>query len=387
MENKSNSNNYFHVFTPLNIGPVTIPNRIVWPAWILNYANDDGSVSEKLTTFYTDLARGGCGMVVTGCAVVSDEGVPFKRVMRADSDDYIPGLKDLFNAIRAEGAVSCIQLVHYGRQSSTSVSGDVLMAPSAIPCPVMSQYDPQYKVREMTVDDIHTLRDHYIDAAERVIKAGVDVVEIHATHGYMLNEFLSPYSNKRTDQYGGSVENRCRIIVEIIKGIRQRISSKNGSKRYALTIRVNGDEYVEGGLKPEDYKDIAPLLEHAGVDMISVSHGVYQSMEYIVPPKKHGIAAFTYSAETVKKYTSLPVCTVGSILTLAAADQILAGGKVDLVAMGRAQHADPAIVRKSREGRESEIRKCIHCNACTFWTTGDPEVYCAVNPDYKKPQV
>lgn len=382
MKDQSKHDRYPHVFTQLKIGSVTLPNRIAFPAWALNYANTDGTVSEKLMKFYTDLAKGGCGLIFTGAAVVSDEGVPFDRVMHVDKDEHIPGLKKLFTAIKENGAVPAIQIVHYGRQSSTSVSGDTLLAPSAIPCPVMSQYDPEYKVREMTMQDIERIRNAFIDAAVRAADAGVDVVEVHACHGYLLNEFLSPYSNKRTDNYGGSVENRARLIVEIIEGIRGKLKNN-----VAITVRVSGDEFVEGGLKPGDFKEIVPLFEKAGIDLLSVAAGVYESMERIVPPKSYGTTPHIDVAAQIKEFSTVPVCAVGSIISrgLEAAEAVLSGGEADICALGRAQMADPAIVIKSKEGRENDVTQCIHCNSCTFWTTGDPEVYCAVNPDYKKP--
>jgi len=379
---KSKSESYGHVFRELKVGPVTLPNRILFPTWQLNYAETDGSVSGKLMKFFTDLADGGCGLIMTGCAVVAPGGIPFDRVMHIDADKYIPGLKKLFAALKERGAAVGLQMVHYGRQSSTSVSGDVLMAPSAIPCPVMSKYDPQYKVREMTAEDIEYIRNAFIDAAGRAAEAGADVVEVHACHGYLLNEFLSPYSNKRTDAYGGSVENRARLIVEIIEGIRGRLKD-----RIAVSVRISGDEFVEGGLKPGDFKEIVPMFEKAGIDMIHVSAGVYESMERIVPPKSLGLTPHVDIAGRIKQFAAVPVCAVGSIMSrgLEGADAVLAGGKADLCALGRAQMADPYLVKKSLAGQENEIVQCKHCNSCTFWTTGDPEVYCAVNPDYKKP--
>lgn len=386
-EQKSASNgnrgHYPHALSKCEIGPVMLRNRVVFPAWQLNYANTEGTVSDKLMKFYTNLAKGGCGLIFTGAAVVTSDGVPFDRVMHIDTDAYIPGLEKLFASIKEHGAAAGIQIVHYGRQSSTSASGDVLRAPSAIPCPVMSQYDPEYKIREMTMEDIDEIREAYITAAQRAEKAGVDVIEVHACHGYLLNEFLSPYSNKRTDAYGGSVENRTRLIVEILEGIGERL--KNYSS-VAVCVRVSGDEFVEGGLKAGDFKEIVPMFEKAGMQMLNVAAGVYESMERIVPPKKLGPTPHIDIAAEIKQFTTVPVCAVGSIVSpsLQIAESIIAEGKADLCALGRAQMADPEIVKKSAEGREPEIRQCIHDNACTFWTTGDPEVYCSVNPDYKK---
>lgn len=378
-----NTNNrepkYPFTLSPYRIGSINLPNRVVFPAWLLNYANEDGTVSEKLQKYYTDLAAGGCGLIFTGAAAAIKEGLPFSGIMRLDNDSFLPGLEKLFSAIKELGAVAGIQIVHYGRQSSTSTSGDVLKAPSAIPCPVMSQYDPEYKVREMTVKEIEELREAFIAAAERSAKAGAEVIEVHACHGYMLNEFLSPYSNIRTDAYGGSVENRARLIVEIIEGIRERLQDK-----VAITVRVSGDEFVENGMKPGDFKDIIPMFEKAGIDMLSVAAGVYESMERIVPPAKLGVTPHVAIATALKEFATVPVCAVGSILALETAESIIAEGKADLCALGRAQMADPQIINKSAQGREQDIRKCKHCNSCTFWTTGDPEVYCAVNPDYMK---
>ncbi|MCP4221362.1 MAG: NADH:flavin oxidoreductase [bacterium] len=372
---------YSTVLSEFKIGPVTLPNRIAFPAWQLNYANTDGTVSDKLMKFYTDLAKGGCGLIFTGAAVVTSDGVPFDRVMHVDTDEYVPGLKKLFSAIKESGAVPAIQLVHYGRQSSTEVSGDVLRAPSAIPCPVMSQYDPDYKVKAMTLGDIEEIREAFISAAIRSAGAGVEVVEVHACHGYLLNEFLSSYSNKRSDRYGGSAENRARLIVEILEGIRKQLDDK-----IALTVRISGDEFVEGGLKAEDYKEILPMFENAGIDFIDISAGVYESMERIVPPKSLGLKAHMEVIKQIRTFAAVPVCAVGSIFTLEAAEEILVANEADICSMGRAQMSDPATVTKSAAGRESEISKCLHCNSCTFWTTGDPEVYCTVNPDYKKPK-
>ncbi|MDF1534552.1 MAG: NADH:flavin oxidoreductase, partial [Methanosarcinaceae archaeon] len=251
----------------------------------------------------------------------------------------------------------------------------------AIPCPLMSQFDPNYHVREMTLADIERVRNDFIDAAVRAADAGVKVVEIHAAHGYLLNEFLSPYSNHRKDDYGGSLENRIRLIVEILEGIRSKLGSK-----IAISVRVSGDEFVDGGLQPSDYKEIIPILEHAGMDMLDVSVGVYESAEKIIPAPDLGREPFVDIAAELKQYATVPVCTVGSILSLSAAESILLSGKADLVAIGRAQVADYELVNKSLAGRENEIIQCTQCGKCIFVNTGDPEMYCVVNPSLKPPK-
>ena len=372
-----NKAKYQSVSTTLAIGSVELPNKIAFPAWQVNYANTDGTVSDKLTDFYIAIADGGCGLIFTGAATVSPDSVAFDRVMRIDHDGCVPGLTKLFSEILSRGSIPGIQIVHYGRQAAKSVTGHDLLAPSAIPCPVMSQCDPEYVVREMTSDEIARVRNNFIEAAVRAEGAGAVVVEVHAAHGYLLSEFLSPYSNHRSDDYGGSPRNRARLILEIIEGIRERCD-------IVISVRVSGHEFVEGGLSPPDFAEIIPLLEDAGMDMLNVSAGVYESMERIVPPQSLGEMPHMGVAAELKRFASVPVCAVGSIFSIDDAESIVAEGKADLAAMGRAQVADPGIVKKSLEGREDDVRACIKCNKCTFWTTGDPEMYCSVNPKLKR---
>ncbi|MCL7410962.1 MAG: NADH:flavin oxidoreductase [Methanosarcinaceae archaeon] len=374
-------NNYPLVIDNIDVGEINLKNRIVFPAYHSNYSNADGTVSDKLIDFYKAIAQGGCGLIITGTAAVSSDAVAFERLMRIDDDRYISGLTCLFSEIEKSGAIPAVQLIHYGRQALKAMTGHDLIAPSAIPCPLMSQFDPNYHVREMTLADIERVRNDFIDAAVRAADAGVKVVEIHAAHGYLLNEFLSPYSNHRKDDYGGSLENRIRLIVEILEGIRSKLGSK-----IAISVRVSGDEFVDGGLQPSDYKEIIPILEHAGMDMLDVSVGVYESAEKIIPAPDLGREPFVDIAAELKQYATVPVCTVGSILSLSAAESILLSGKADLVAIGRAQVADYELVNKSLAGRENEIIQCTQCGKCIFVNTGDPEMYCVVNPSLKPPK-
>lgn len=366
---------YSLALSKFNIGPIELPNRIVFPAWQLNYANRDGTVSEKLSDFYLELAQGGCGLIFTGAAVVSPESVAFDRVMRIDQDAHLPALEKLFKKIEAAGSVPGIQLIHYGRQALSSVTGHDLLAPSPIPCPVMSKFDPNYRLREMTLEDIGRVRNDFIEAGIRSASAGAKVIEVHAAHGYLLNQFLSPYSNHRTDAYGGTPANRARLILEIIEGITSRLDSET-----AISVRISGDEFVQGGLTPKDFSSIIPLFQQAGMDLLNVSAGVYESIERIVPPPSLGITPHINIATALKEFTQIPVCAVGSVFSLETAETIISSGKADLVAMGRAQVADPQIISKSKIGSEDTVNKCIQCNNCTFWSTGDPEVRCTVNP-------
>ena len=357
------------------IGSVRVPNRVVFPAVQMNYANPDGTVSEKLRDFYCRVAEGGCGLIVTGTAVVSADSLAFDRVMRVDKDEQVPGLAHLFSEIKKRGCVPGIQLIHYGRQASTAATGGPLPAPSAIPCPLMSKFDKDYRVVEMTLEDVRQVRDDFIRAGARAAQAGAEVIEIHAAHGYLLNEFLSPYSNKRTDEYGGDVHGRTRLVREILEGVRAA-----AGKSCAVSVRVSGHEHVPGGLTPGDFREIIPILEEAGMDFLNVSAGVYESLETIVPKPALGETPHLSIARELKSYSNKPVCAVGSIRTLEKAEAIVAGKDADFVAMARAHIADPSIVKKSREGDLDGIRKCTSCNRCAFWSTGDPHMVCSVNP-------
>lgn len=368
-------NHYPCVFSNIDIGKHGLKNRIIFPAIHTNYANTDGTVSDKLLDFYTAIADGGCGLIFTGAAVVSSDSVAFERVLRIDSDECMPGLRKLFSEIDRRGAVPGVQLIHYGRQALSSVTGCDLIAPSAIPCPVMSTFDEGYRVREMTLDDIGRVRNDFIQAAVRAQEAGAKVVEVHAAHGYLLNEFLSPYSNHRTDKYGDTPEARARLIVEIIEGIRNRLGDN-----VAISVRVSGNEFVSGGLVPQDFKEIIPMFEAAGMDLLNVSAGVAESSDKIIPLEFTNKTPLVGIASELKMFASVPVCAVGSILSLEAAEGILSTGHADLVAMGRAQVADPSIVAKSAAGRGDDINRCIQCNRCAFWARGDPYMCCTVNP-------
>jgi 2,4-dienoyl-CoA reductase-like NADH-dependent reductase (Old Yellow Enzyme family) len=239
----------------------------------------------------------------------------------------------------------------------------------------MSQVDPEYRVVEMTVEEIRRVRNDFVRAAARVAAAGARVVEIHAAHGYLLSEFLSPYSNRRADAYGGSAERRARLVLEIVEGVRAELS-----QRVAISVRISGNEYVEGGLTPDQLAPVIPLLEQAGMDLLNVSAGVYESMQRIVPPASLGETPHVEIAATLKQSATVPVIAVGSVLSLATAEAIISSQRADLVAMGRALIADPELIRKSANGRHAEIRSCTRCNECAFWIKGDPHMSCSVNP-------
>lgn len=373
---------YPQVFSPLEIRGITIPNKIFWPPWALKFA-DNGQVTDKLIKFYSDLADGGCGLVITGAAMACEDSASlgFERIIRAYSDDYVPGLEKMFTAIKERGSIPGIQLVHGGASVYTPGPGmDAILTPSGISNPVMAQTGPEYKVREMTGEEIKKMIREFIDTAIRCIDAGALFIDVHGGHGYLLAQFLSPLTNKRTDDYGGSPEKRARVTTEIIKGIREAAGDS-----VIISVRISANEFLSGGLVPEDYQSILPVWEEAGLDIVNASNGhAVLSGDKQVPPKSDGSAPYIAYITKLKDFTSLPVVAVGSILDMATAENLLKEKKADIIAMGRAQFADPALVRKCAQGKEGDIRLCKHDNLCIKAFFELPEIVCAVNPDYKK---
>lgn len=371
---------YPYLFNPLKIGNLTVLNRTFFPPWDFNWANKDGSVSSKLHDFYVSLAENGCGIIYTGAATVSSDSIRVEYGMRIFDKLHIKSNKKLCKELEARGAIPAIQLMNFGRQSVTTFTGKPILAPSDIPCPIASLWDPNYRIKVMTIEDIQRVKNDYLNAAILATEAGYKILQVHAAHGYLLTNFMSPYTNKRNDEYGGSIENRCRIIVEIIKEIR-----KNLGNSIVIEVRLSVDEFVNGGLIPDDYKMIAPLIEKAGVDIMNASGTNFESAVRLFGGKLEPEARFVYLAERLKKYTSLPVAYAGYIGSLEKGEELIREGKADLVGFGRMQVADNGFIKKSIF--DEKINKCVWCGKC-LGDVRDPEllaVHCTVNEKYKRP--
>ena len=262
-----------------------------------------------------------------------------------------------------------MQLLHGGRQAYLSEK----VAPSAVPALAVVKGVP----RELTQDEIRGLVHAYGDAARRCQQAGFDFVEIHAAHGYLITEFLAANSNLRKDAYGGSFENRIRFLIEII----QDIKNKTGPV-YPIGVRINGEDYVQGGWTLDDMKRLAPILEGLGIDWLHISAGVYGSMPVTIPSMYAQQGCFIHLAEEIKKSISIPVIAVGRIKNPEMADAIIREGRADMVAMGRAHLADPDLAKKASEGRFADIRPCIGCcKGCIERALALEEATCVMNPE------
>ncbi|WAM36034.1 FAD-dependent oxidoreductase [Caldicellulosiruptor acetigenus] len=350
-----------NLFAKGKIGTMEIKNRIVFTAMGNALANPDGTVSQKDIHFYSARAKGGVGLIITECTVVDERGKGNTRQICVYDDKFIPGLKALADEIHKYDAKIVAQIYHPGRQGISAINGNLPMpAPSKIECKVVRQ-----PVEEMTIEQIEDMIDKFINAAVRVKKAGIDGVEIHAAHGYLVNQFLSPYTNKRTDKYGGSLENRMRFLEEIILGIREKCG-----KDYPLLVRLSVDEFLglvglpEEGLHLEESIKIAQRLEALGVDALDISCGIYETMNVAWEPISFEQGWKIYLAETIKKAVNIPVIAVSVIRDPEYADQLIKEGKIDFAGSARQHFADPEWANKAKEGRVNEIRKCISCLYC-----------------------
>ena len=346
------------LFSKGRMGTLELKNRVVMTAMGNYLANPDGTVSDADIAFYGARAKGGIGLIVTECMIVDyQRGKGNSHQIAAADDKFIPGLKRLADAIHADDGRIFGQIYHPGRQGISAMNGDLpMLAPSATVCNVTHQ-----PTEAMTTEEVEQMVVKFGAAAARLKQAGFDGVEVHGAHGYLINEFLSPYTNNRDDRYGGSFENRLRFLAEIVDAIRQTCG-----KDFPLMVRLSVDEFLEGqpSLKLEDGVRICQELEKLGVDALDVSAGIYESMSVAWEPTSYGQGWKLYLAEAVKKAVSIPVVGVAAIRDPGYADQIIADGKVDFVGSARQHFADADWAIKAQEGRVEDIRRCISCLFC-----------------------
>lgn len=336
-----------------------------------NLAGPEGEVTDQLIAYYEERAKGGTGLLIVEFTCIDYEyGKGFIRQLRLDDDRFIPGIHRVANAVHNYGAKVFVQIHHAGRQSNSSlINGKQIVAPSTVACAAVGE-----EPRELTTAEVKELVNKFVQTAIRCQQAGIDGVEVHAAHGYLINQFLSPEANVRSDEYGGSFENRMRFIEEIIVGIKEKCG-----KDYPVTVRVNVDDFTEEGIDLQLGKNICRYLEKLGVDGLHISCGTYDSMDKIIESPLFEQGWRVYLAEEIKKEITIPVITVGSIREPQFVEDILAEGKADFVAIGRGLIADPEWVNKTLEGREAEIRKCINCLHCIHSVTGNSHILCTIN--------
>jgi 2,4-dienoyl-CoA reductase-like NADH-dependent reductase (Old Yellow Enzyme family) len=359
------------LWSPIRVGTLELPNRLVMAAMGTAFAEPDGRITDRLIRFLERRAQGGVGLVVTEAIAVDPGGVPFPGVPRADGDRYLDGLRALAAAVRGAGARVAAQLSHAGRQMSTRWAVTQPVAPSAIACPATRTLP-----RALEDAEVETLVERFVQAAARAHAAGFDAVELSAGHGYLIHQFLSPRANRRDDRWGGDPERRARFAVEIVRRIRGRLGAS-----LAILVKLSAEEGLAGGLGLADTVAIAHRLAGAGADAIVASAGTYASFDWLVQPALRPEGCLRGHAAALRRAVSVPVAAVGRITDPALAAAIVESGDADLVALGRALLADPDLPQKARAGQTLAVRPCIACNQCLRRLFAPEPINCSVNPE------
>ena len=361
-----------YLFSPLHLGTVTVPNRIVFSAHLTNLARAN-LPGPDLAAYYEERARGGAGLIISEEQSVHPTDHAYEQLIKAYDESVIPGYQELTRRVHAHGSPVLAQINHNGGQASSIYTRLPVWAPSPVADPLFREVP-----KEMEPADIAAAVAAYARVARHVRDGGFDGAELQASHSSLLRQFLSPYANRRSDTYGGSVEKRARIVREIVEAIRVEVG-----RDFVLGIRIPGDEFIDGGLTLEHSVQTVRILDRDGLlDYFNTSLGTATHTLFMVEGSMHLPPGYQlYAAAALREVTDLPVVGVGRIKDPVQAEQVLAGGVCDLIGMVRQQIAEPETARKAREGRVEEIRLCISCNQDCIGREGlNLEIGCIENP-------
>jgi 2,4-dienoyl-CoA reductase (NADPH2) len=341
------------LWTPLQLGPVTTRNRIVFSAHLTNYARN-GKPTEQHSAYYAARAAGGAGLIITEEHSTHPTDWPYEKLIHGFHRDVIPGYRNITSAVHQHRTPIFAQINHNGGQASSMYSRLPVWAPSAVADPLFREVP-----KAVTQSDIDDIIAGYVTVAENCAEGGFDGIELQCSHSSIVRGFLSPATNKRTDQYGGTLSNRARLLLDISSAVRKAIGND-----LALGVRLCGDEFIEGGTTIDEAVEIAKLVEASGnVDYINTSIGVATASLFMIEASMHippGYATFIPSA--IRKAVDLPVVGVGRFKDPLQAERALADGHCDLVGVVRGQIADPDFAAKARAGATDDIRLCLSCN-------------------------
>lgn len=359
------------IFDETTLKGMTLKNRFVRSATWEGMCDSDGRPPEKLIRLYGDLARGGIGLIITSYCFVRPDGKQHPGKMGIYTDDFAPELTALAAAVHAEGGKVCMQLVHAGGQTSSKAIGRRPLAPSAVQ---VAQYDEIPE--EMTLSDIREIVMAFGDAARRAKTFGFDGVQLHGAHGYLINQFLSPLTNRRTDAYGGTIENRSRFLMEVYGAVRAAVGTD-----FPVMIKLNGSDFLEGALVETDAVYAAKALDAEGIDAIEVSGGTRASdtrspaRTKINKPELEGY--HLPLAAIIRKAVQCPLMVVGGFRSPAIAQKAIQDGVVDYIALSRPFIREPNLISRWQRGEDAPAR-CISCNQCFGPGLTEGGIYCVV---------
>ena len=357
----------------IRIGSLALPNRVVMTTVKLGYAGKDGKVTDRHIAFYVRRAQGRVGLITTEPMYVLPNGKEIPTQLGIYDDSFLPGLKGLVDEVHRAGGKIMAHINHAGRAANPKlVPPENLVSASAVTCPA-NKATP----RALETKEIHALVEAFAAAAERVRQAGFDALEIPFSHGYLIHQFLSPHTNKRKDEYGGSFEDRLRFGREILEAVRARMGPD-----LPLVVRMNAEDHFEGGMTLEDALELASALQGLGADALSVSSGTMcETPPFCLYPIGTPKAYLLPAAEKIRERVNLPVITAGRIRTPGTAEEAVRKGQTDLVGLGRAFLADPDWVLKVEEEDEEAIILCAACHqGCLFELRKAHGTACMFNP-------
>ena len=362
------------LLTPARIGPVDVRNRIVLPPMTTRTATPEGFVTDETIAYYVARAAGGVGLVTVEMAAPEKAGRHRHRELGIHDDRFLPGLASLTEHIHRAGAKASIQLGHGGGHTRRDICGEEPIAPSAIPHPVFEVTFETIVPQEMTTARIARTTQAFVAAAQRAQRAGFDCVEIHAAHGYLISQFLNPFENRRSDEYGGSLANRARFGLDILRAVKAAVPGMG------VIFRISVEDFFPQGLHADEGTQVAVWAAQAGADALHVTAGHYRSLPsaaMMIPPMRVPDAPFLAYAADIKQRVEVPVIAVGRLGDPAAASEAVARGKADFVALGRPLIADPDWVAKVSRGEP--VRRCLACNTCVNEMRGGARLGCVVN--------
>lgn len=367
------------LFSPCKIGNVEIKNRIMRSAFMVARASEDGFVTDEYIKFYSELAAGGVGLLVPGTMIADSTGAGMPKAAYLYDDKYIEGQKKLVDAIHEYSDVKIAsQLNHTG--NNPMKPGAELIGPSV-------SYNPMFRTecRELKTEEVEQIIKNFISAGSRAYQIGYDLVQIHGAHGYLLSDFISPFTNKRTDDYGGSTQKRCKILVDIYNGFRDVIG-----KEFPIFIKLNTQDFIPGGLSFEEGKEIVKILINTGFDAIELSCGrvnvkytggkYYPALTNISPDNENYFLPYVKEIKPIMN--NRPIILMGGIKNPISAEEILKEKSADLISMGRPFLHEPDLPNRWKSG-DATPAKCISCNQCAKTGMSGP-IYCPVKKKAEK---
>ena len=376
------------LFEATEINGMALSNRFVRSATWEGMATEEGGSTPQLVALMAKLVRGGVGLIITGVACVRSDGHWVPRQLGAFKDEFIDGFKEMTKAVHNEGGKIVMQIGHGGIFTNPKITGQIPFAPSEVEDAVDWKLRNKRKMstvgKEMSLEIIQEMIEDFRSAAARAKESGFDGIQIFAGHGYLLSQFLSTFFNKRTDAYGGNLENRARILLEVLKSIRMTVG-----QNYPILVKINSEDFLEEGLTKDESLKVCVMLCEGGVDAIELSGGTWisgkniPSRTKILPEEKE--AYFLEAAKVFNEKIDVPLILVGGIRSFHIADQLVEESVTDYVSMCRPLIREPGLIKRWKEGDLTKAA-CISCNQCLDAGYAEEGIYCVVERKVKEKQ-